>query len=129
MRCDLPPRKSPCVTSELVTRPLCMLEVDKSSASCTLTYKLGRKLQNIFSPLPNNREEAVKRFGGNNLTGDAITMVPQIIEINKKMLSLDGGLMTVAILMRGDQMIDTCSLEFYDQELEADCVPQGRGLG
>ena len=45
------------------------------------------------------------------------------------MLSLDGGLMTVAILMRGDQMIDTCSLEFYDQRVEADCVPQGRGLG
>ena len=29
-RCDLPPRKSPCVTSELVTRPLCMLEVDET---------------------------------------------------------------------------------------------------
>lgn len=113
-RCDLPPRKSACVTSELVTRPLCMLEIDERR-KLHINLETKAEISEHIRPLPGSREKAVKRYGENNLTGDAIAMVPQVIEMNKKMLLLDGALMTVTILLRGDQMIDSYSLEFYDQ--------------
>jgi hypothetical protein len=113
-RCDLPPRNSSCVTSELVTRPPCMLEIDETR-KLHINLETREEIAEYVRVIPGNKQEAVKRYGENELTGDAIALVPQIIEINKKMLSLDGGLMTVAILMRGDQIIDTFSLEFDDQ--------------
>ena len=72
----------------------------------------------LRSPDPEWRlpyQEAAERYGEIKFTGDAIAMVPQVIEVNKKMLSLDDALMTVAILMRGNRMIHTYGLDFYDQ--------------
>jgi len=91
-----------------------MHEVDETR-KLHINLETRAEIAEFIRPLPGNSQEAVKRYGENTLTGDAIAMVPQIMELNKKMLSLDGGLMTVAILMRGEQMIDTYSLEFYDQ--------------
>ena len=76
-RCDLPPRKSPCVTSELVTRPLCMLEVDETR-KLHVNLQTRAEIAEYIQPAPNDGEKAVKRYGGNNLTGDAIAMVPRM---------------------------------------------------
>jgi hypothetical protein len=65
--------------------------------------------------LPDDSAAARERYGELKLTGDAIAQVPQIIELNKKMLTMDGSLATVAILMQGDRTIDTLMLDFYDQ--------------
>ena len=112
--CNLPSRKIPCVTSELVGRLPCMLKIDETR-KLHINLETRAEIAEYVRTLPGTTQEAVQRYGENNLTGDAIAMVPQVLEINKKMLSMDGRLMTVAILMRGDKMIDTCSLEFYDQ--------------
>jgi hypothetical protein len=113
-RCSLPSRKLPCVTSGLRARLLCMHELDETRR-LHINLETRAEVAEYVRATPGNSEKAVKRYGENPLTGDAIAVVPQIIEVNKKMLSLDGGLMTVAILMRGERLIGTFSLEFYDQ--------------
>jgi hypothetical protein len=80
-----------------------------------VNLETGTEIGEYLRPVLGSAQEARQRYGENSLTGDAIAMVPQVIEINKKMLMIDGGLATVAILMRGEKMIDTVSLEFYDQ--------------
>jgi hypothetical protein len=91
-----------------------MLEINETR-KLHINLETKAEIEEFIRPLPGNSQEAVKRYGEIALTGDAIAMVPQIIDVNKKMLKLDGALMTVAILIRGEQMIDTVSLEFYDQ--------------
>lgn len=113
-RCDLPARTSPCVTSEIKRRLLCMHEIDEVR-KLHVNLETGTEIGEYLRPVPGSAQEARQRYGENSLTGDAIAMVPQVIEFNKKMLMMDGGLATVAILMRGEKMIDTVSLEFYDQ--------------
>jgi hypothetical protein len=113
-RCDLPSRKVPCVSSALVVRPTCMLRGDETRR-LHINLETRTEIEEYVEIVPGTARDAEERYGEVKFTGDAIAMVPQVIEVNKKMLSVDGALMTVAILMRGDRMIDTYGLDFYDQ--------------
>jgi hypothetical protein len=113
-QCDLASRKTPCVTSELVRQPTCMLEGGETR-KLHINLETRTEVAEYVDVVPGTGQEAVERYGEIKFTGDAIAMVPQVIEVNKKMLSIDGALATAAILMRGNRMIYTCALDFYDQ--------------
>ena len=113
-RCNLPRRILPCVNSTLTTRPECMYKWDENRR-LHINLETRGEITEHLEIIPGSHTDSEARYGEMKLTGDAIARVPQIIEVNKRMLAIDGRLATVAILMRGDRIIDSFGLEFYDQ--------------
>jgi hypothetical protein len=110
--CDLPDRNMPCVKSKVASRPECMYGGSENRI-LHINLETRAEVTERIEVIPDSVSH--DRYGKIRLTGDAIARVPQIIEVNKRMLMLDGGLATVAIFMRGDRAIDTLGLDFYDQ--------------
>jgi hypothetical protein len=114
-RCDLPDRAPPCVDSELVGEPSCMHEWDENRR-LNINLDTRTEVSEHLELIPLISEDEVEdRYGESKVTGDAIARVPQIIEMNMRMLARDGGLATVAIFMRDTYMIHFFGLDFFDQ--------------
>jgi hypothetical protein len=114
-RCSLPGRAQDCVNSELTGQCPCMHERDENRR---LNVNLGTReeISEHLELVPSlSSEQLGDRYGEIQVTGDAIARVPQIIEINKRMLVRDGNLATVALLMRNEYMRHALALDFFDQ--------------
>ncbi len=112
-RCDLPSRSIRCVSSRLASRLPCMHGWDENRR-LHINLETRGEIAERLETIPRDTR-ARERYGETKLTGDAIELVPQIVEVNKRMLTLDGRLLAVAILMRGDRLIHSLGLEFSDQ--------------
>lgn len=116
-KCDLPSRKTACVTSELAGMPLCMIEVDEARR---IHVDLSNRTEISESIYPIERDDKITRrakarYGNFEASGNAIDIVPYAMEVAKRLLAADEELMTVAWLIRDDKMVSFFPMIFTNQ--------------
>ena len=112
-RCDLPLRPS-CSVPSLTRSMACML---KRTEARQLSINLENRAEitehaHLVSYEP---AAAAERYGEMPMIGDAIGRIRPMLEMNKRMLAADKGLLTVAVFFKGDRLLDSMALEFADQ--------------
>ncbi|TDD39045.1 hypothetical protein E1287_04360 [Actinomadura sp. KC06] len=116
-KCTLPPRNRECLDGGFAAIPECMLMKD-NSRRLTVNLESGEEIieddyiQSLDEELG---ERARQRYGDFTVHGDAIERVPTVLEMARRMLTVDKSLATAAWLLRGDRMVGLMALQFYDQ--------------
>jgi hypothetical protein len=118
-QCDLPARSRDCITADLFQdHPGCMSaagsarEVSLDLATLTeLNMRLGK-----LELDPKLARLSQERYGSLEVSGDAIARVPLAFEMGKRILEIDGHLVTSAWLLHGGKVCDLQALVFVDQK-------------
>ena len=117
--CNLPGRDRECVTAKLARGLIgCMsfraqsrlLHIDLSSRT---EFTEGYR---IIAADEGERKRARERYGTISMTGTVIELVPNALEIAKRMLSADAALMTVAWIIRGRAVVQFHPIDFPNRE-------------
>jgi hypothetical protein len=110
---------------DLILRPSCPVRSLNRSMACmqkrTEARQLSINLENRAEItehvhlVPHEPGVAAQRYGEMPMIGDAIDRTRPMLEMNKKMLAADKGLLTVALFFKGDRLLDSMAFDFADQ--------------